>query len=264
MENLRDQFVYGLHDKELQRRLLSEDSLTFDNALKVAESYDVAQRDATGIRSESNDYQVNNLRLPSNKKYTFKNKNSPKHLSKPLKNSVNKNDNSGKETNQKFKLVCFRCGGPHLANFEKCPGKNQQYNVCKKRGHLAKMCRFKKNEGRNNFFSSNVVFTVNECNKTNEDYNSGLIYKTGIVNETIINFLIDCGSQVSTLTYRTFSKIKNVDLKPTNIGLEIFTKQVIEVVGCCYLTVELEEVEKLQKFIVVAAGRDALGTEYIN
>ena len=82
------------------------------------------------------------------------------------------------------------------------------------------MCRFKKNEGRNNFFSSNAVFTVNECNKTNENYNSSLIYKTGIVNETRINFLIDCGSKVSTLTYRTFSKIKNVDLKPTNIGLE--------------------------------------------
>ena len=126
------------------------------------------------------------------------------------------------------------------------------------------MCRFKKNEGRNNFCTSNAVYTVNECNKTNEDDNSSLIYKTGIVNETIINFLIDCGSKVSTLTYRTFSKIKNVDLKPTNIGLKIFTKQVIEVVGCCYLTVELEEVEKLQRFIVVAAGRDALGIEYIS
>src|SRR5258705_8468174 len=53
-DRLRDQFVAGISDDNLQRRLLEEqDNLSFDTALKIAVTFETAKRDASKLRMES-------------------------------------------------------------------------------------------------------------------------------------------------------------------------------------------------------------------
>lgn len=42
---LRDRLVCGINDDRIQRRLLSDDGLTFDKALKFAQAMEAANRD---------------------------------------------------------------------------------------------------------------------------------------------------------------------------------------------------------------------------
>ena len=46
---LRDRLVCGYNDHCLQCKLLSEDNLTFDTALKIAKAIETAEQDSQGM-----------------------------------------------------------------------------------------------------------------------------------------------------------------------------------------------------------------------
>ena len=46
-ENLRDRFVCGLEDDIIQRRLLSEDNLSYEKAVKIANAMELANAGST-------------------------------------------------------------------------------------------------------------------------------------------------------------------------------------------------------------------------
>ena len=52
-EALRDRLVCGLLDKNIQKRLLSEDNLTIDKAIKLALSMEAASQNAEVLKTNS-------------------------------------------------------------------------------------------------------------------------------------------------------------------------------------------------------------------
>ena len=50
---LRDRLVCGCSDHTLQYKLLAEENLTFDKALKIAKAVETAERDSRGMQDSS-------------------------------------------------------------------------------------------------------------------------------------------------------------------------------------------------------------------
>ena len=109
---LRDRLVCGIENGPIQRRLLAEPSLTLDKAIKIALAMESADRNA-------------------------------KDLQKPLAVHVLKNQSPSRVPGRSSQTdECYRCGGAHLAT--DCHFKDSECRWCKKKGHIAHVCRSKK------------------------------------------------------------------------------------------------------------------------
>ena len=128
---LRDQFVGGLKSQATKKKLLSEDR-TFEQALKVAQADELAEKECKQLQFNSN------LRGKVQAVHSVPKKSSLAHpVNKQLVAITVK-------TQAKF---CFRCGSSqYLA--DKCSHSISVCNdFCKKNGHIAKVCFKKKKEG---------------------------------------------------------------------------------------------------------------------
>lgn len=113
-EMLRDRIVCSINDDRIQRRLLAETNLTFDNALKIALSVEAANKN------------IQDLQKPSSAG-CYKVKSSPT----PMHSKKDYHPNSGQ---------CYRCKGTnHTAS--SCRYKSEKCHNCGKIGHIARACR---------------------------------------------------------------------------------------------------------------------------
>lgn len=108
---LRDCFVCGLRNKQTQKRLLAEKTLTWKTAVEIALAMEVADKQANNFRNPPGDTSVNYVKQP--------------HLQKATKQ----------------RKPCFRCGGDHIP--QKCPFKHEDCQSCNSKGHIAKVCKKK-------------------------------------------------------------------------------------------------------------------------
>ncbi len=149
---LRDKFVTGLRDDSTQRVLLTMKNLTYPIAYETAISRETAAKDvkAFSFSNYSKDYAINqNLVAKKNFNLKFSQK-------KTSSASNNSNQYTKYDKNQQGKPSnpCYGCGGMHFK--VNCKHKNTQCNICKKVGHLAKMC-FQKNTSKANSFYSGTT-----------------------------------------------------------------------------------------------------------
>ena len=109
---LRDWLVCGINQEQLQRRLLAEPNLRFSKAMEIAQTFETAVQDARHFQE------------------------GPKQPQPLLVNALQKGATA---TTLTTKTQCHRCGGSHKAS--SCTFKDSTCHYCKKKGHLAKMCR---------------------------------------------------------------------------------------------------------------------------
>ena len=106
----------GLRDAQIQTKLigLTDNTLTFDKAVDMAQIMEKAQIDSISIQE--------------------------KIKSEGTSVSIHKLDKNGFTRNQNNKeFLCFRCGLLHK-NISDCQHKNSVCNYCTKVGHLSKVC----------------------------------------------------------------------------------------------------------------------------
>jgi len=120
-EMLRDRLVCGVNHSGIQRKLLSEGELTYASALKLAQTIEAAEKDAKKLGD-------------SNKQFA-----SP--VPSGIINHTKTTSPSSLPTGSGFTPTCYRCGGPHLA--PRCRHKDTECRYCKKKGHLARVCKAK-------------------------------------------------------------------------------------------------------------------------
>ncbi|XP_069140968.1 uncharacterized protein [Argopecten irradians] len=122
-ETLRDRLVCGLRNDNIQKKLLSEDNLTYKNALDIAIAMETASRDAVELQREKSGNMVNKI-----------NKVNPK------KKMKKKTQQSGLKNEKKSQKPCFRCNGKNHSA-EECFYKDYSCNACKEKGHIQRACR---------------------------------------------------------------------------------------------------------------------------
>ena len=105
-EMLCNRLVCGINDGKIQCRLLSEKELTLKRTWEII------------VGMESAEKYAGDLQQPGTVQ--------PVHT---VKSQPNKSE------------LCYRCGGMHKATV--CPFKDAECHVCRKKGHIAKVCRSK-------------------------------------------------------------------------------------------------------------------------
>ncbi|CAL1608164.1 unnamed protein product [Knipowitschia caucasica] len=117
-EMLRDRLVCGNAEDRIQRRLLAEPELTFEEALKIAQAIETANRDVRDLQPT--------LDSAAGKDAT------------PM--TVHKVGTENKRQSKRgVPSDCYRCGGDHFAR--DCRFINEKWHGCGKKGHVKKMCR---------------------------------------------------------------------------------------------------------------------------
>ena len=113
---LRDRLVCGCRDKRLQYKLLADKALTYETAIQIAQSSEMAEKGAKALAGGA-----------THKLYAGK-----QHRPQPPELPSNAQPPS---------LPCYRCGAAHVQ--ATCRFKTASCHYCQKQGHLASVCRKK-------------------------------------------------------------------------------------------------------------------------
>lgn len=114
---LRDRLVCGIRDKKVQRRFLQESKLTYKEAFDMALAAETADKDAKRLQAGYGEEKP-----PVEVEVHQVSKNAPRGESQAN--------------------TCYRCGGKHQQ--QQCKFTDYTCHFCKKKGHLASVCRNKK------------------------------------------------------------------------------------------------------------------------
>ena len=112
---LRDHLVCGIRDASIQRRLLAEPGLTFKKAMEIAQTAEMAARNAKQLQNT----------LPSGTAGNSVQAVTAKQHRRP-------------PTTEPNLQTCSRCGNHHSPT--DCRFKTAICNFCHKKGHIAKKC----------------------------------------------------------------------------------------------------------------------------
>lgn len=135
---LRDRVVCGIRDKSVQRRLLWETELTFDKALEIALAAETADKDSKRLTDCDQDStpgqtQIRGKITGTDTTPVYKLNSGEKRYPPARPGDANKSSAREQE--------CYRCGGRHHPS--RCTFLEYKCHFCKRKGHLAKMCRKK-------------------------------------------------------------------------------------------------------------------------
>ena len=160
---------------------------------------------------------------------------------KPTK-SRNSQQHSGQQTD------CYRCAGKHQPS--KCRFKEYKCHFCKKIGHLASVCRKKKQTttGSPKNEQANHIEQTTDSSEDDVEYtlyhiNSGS--NQPLVVDVKLNGIahpmeVDTGASVSLMSEESFQTMKEsgLILNTTKVKLSTYTGEVIAVAGTANVTME--------------------------
>ena len=152
----QDFFILGLSDESTVQTLLTTSDLTFNKAVDIAVTRQMAHADARTFHKADHDvYTVSsNSRKDDSKNYSSNSKHS------------NATDNKSKPSSS-----CSGCGSFHWK--KDCPFKDAECFSCGRKGHLKKYCRNKpkgKSTSKNNTKGVHKVSSVSKASKSYSSY----------------------------------------------------------------------------------------------
>jgi hypothetical protein len=129
-ELIRDRIVVGIRNASLSQKLMQDEKLTLDKAVKETKSSEVVKHHHNILHGDGGDGKINRLRKS-------KGRNKPKSPENSKGEQTLKPSGTGKSQ-------CYRCGKSPVHKREACPAINATCLKCKKQGHFAAVCRSKK------------------------------------------------------------------------------------------------------------------------
>ena len=239
---IRDRLVCGINNSRIQTRLLQEqDRLTYELAIKTAQTMELASQNAQDLSKQLSSAPVNQMKHQ-------------REQHKPQKD-----------------IECYRCGGSHYATH--CRFKDVDCRRCGKKGHLAKVCHSSKKEDHNNQTHQNprsvnktlfkTLFkynahsldhkpnphhsaTVPEEDSQSTDYplftlpgNVQPIVLTMEVNGSDLSMELDTGASLSLISEQTYTNMSHAlpPLTQSNVVLSTYTGEKIRPIGTVDVTV---------------------------
>ena len=264
---LRDRLVCGTNNKGLQRRLLLEPGLTFDKAIEMALAAEAADKESRRLTGATTD-----------KDHPTADQAPPAPQTAVHRVGQHKQDGPRQQSKQQgssysAKLQCYRCGGKHHPS--SCPCKEFVCHFCKKKGHLAKMCR-KKNRSKAEQTNTVTEEETQTSGDQDQEYTMFHVrsgpskpYKAVVkANGNSISMEIDTGASVSVVGEDTFETIRKgestVELQKTSVRLQTYTGEAITVLGSALVPVEHNGQTLTLPLIVTAGnGPSLLGRDWL-
>ena len=244
---LRDRLVCGIADERWQRRLLSEEDLTFKNALKISQALEAAERQVKDLLGPA---QVHQVRRTMDRR--------------PARSSS--------------EVPCYRCGGPHPS--PTCRFKDAECRYCHKIGHLAKVCRtkkaFHKQDKHRTSSRGTHQITEGEDNECATEYTMYNCHANGTtpllvkvtVNDIELQMEVDTGATLSVISEHTYRKLwSDTDAPPlqhSTAKLKTYTGEKISVKGSIEVDVTYQEQKaRLSLIVVQGDGPSLLGRDWL-
>jgi len=236
-EALRDRLVCGIRNTGIQKRLLSEAELSLKKAIELSQAFEAAEKNAKDMQAPQTEGAIQQM---------------------------NKTDFT------KPKKPCYRCGrGVHKPS--ECCYKDFVCNYCKKKGHLAKVCRSKKTEkadakfmGANSDSEPVELKTESAIHCVTQSAIRPLVVQLEI-NGMQVPFEVDTGAAVSLISLDTKQKFFNtVQLEDTSVSLHTYTSESMQVLGTMEVQVKYGQYAGNHKlFVIKGAGSSLMGRDWL-
>ncbi|CAI5661061.1 unnamed protein product [Oreochromis niloticus] len=264
---LRDRLVCGISDDRIQRRLLAEDSLTFEKALKFAQAMEAANRDIVDLKCMTEQ----------------------SRFAKGL-GAVNKMEDGG-STSQQVIRKCYRCGGlNHVA--KDCRFVSEKCHNCGKVGHIKRVCRMKMEQKGGRGRQGKQAHFLEEENVESEEEGAEMhhikassvtmynvheeisipreepIRQKLKVNGQNVTFEVDTGCGYTIMSKESFKKLFEGSNAPKvskcGIKLRTYGGHKVPVWGAAQVQVEFRDSKKkLDVVVVEGAGTSLMGRGWI-
>lgn len=250
---LRDQLVWGVLDVNIKRKLLSTGgNMTFQECVELACSMEAASQSAAKLA----EHNVSHSASTSTELFSVSN------------------------NQRQPRVKCWCCGDVGHVK-PSCKFLKSTCSVCKKKGHLSKVCRSKSHDAKQvNQMTEEMedlhldsMFTLEpeidmynikpNANETTVKFIKPLVIKLR-VNKLPIDFQIDTGSAITAMGWdlaKNLLKVKEADLAPCNIRLRVYNNEIITPMGC--ISVEVNESLNLTLYIFVNAGPPIVGRDWL-
>ena len=242
---LRDRLVCGINHEQLQRRLLAEPNLRFAKAMEIAQTFESAMQDARRFQEGAKEplpIQVHAVQM----KRTAA-------TSPPSKNQ------------------CYRCGGNHKAS--SCTYKESTCHHCKKKGHLAKMCRSRQDasSSKGTFKGMHqVMLDDDETEDVYKMYNlpgpqtNPIQVMVSIEGQDVL-MEVDTGASLSVVSEMTYKSMSSAPpLQSTRAKLCTYTGESLGVLGSISVSVCHNQQQKQLSLLVVSGdGPSLLGRDWL-
>ena len=254
---IRDRLICGVGDEHWQRRLLSEATLTYDTALKLALALEAAEQQVKDMQSL---------------------KAAPVH-------HVSKTWGGGggrvaipvslAEPESEMFLLPVTVAEVHKPS--DCRFKNADCNYCKKKGHIAKVCRSKardlqrkdhREQGSHRKRRTHQVTTGEEDSDAAEYTNNHTSERTKPllvdvkINDANTRMEVDTGATLSIISQDTYRSLWSSDcvppLRPSSAKLKTYTGEVIAVEGTINVNVVYKDQTAKVNLLVVAGNGPSL------
>ena len=246
---IQDRIICGMQDSHVRERLLRQVDLTLDKTLSICRAAEQTRKQVQEMGNSDEKIAVDFMKNSGAKSKIQKNK--PKQSFTGQKKPLSQNQKQ--KSSQQSKNPCSRCGNFHGQG--QCPAVGQLCRKCGKRNHFSKCCKTptsKVNELREN---ENTQFVVDSIENESERE-----WKVQIeVNQTQVQFKIDTGAQISTLSETEFQKLKpKPKLHPVKTNLRGYSGNPIPSKGKCYTEVKYKGITHNMAFFVVPGNRQSL------
>ncbi|XP_068205689.1 uncharacterized protein [Palaemon carinicauda] len=240
-KQLRDQVVLGCTEDKLRQKLFEVEDLTLEKTLDLCVAFQASKRQMDVIKStprQTND-SVAKVREESRREKTTDRRHNADHDGRPKHENNEGRPKSSKPSVPTSKLhPCKFCGEKHEWRKEKCPAHGKKCIKCGNYNHYAVKCKSRKI----NYVSGNYNdFDVNSSDESECEYllrvcskKDKLIEADFEVNGKVIKFQVDCGASVNVIPQYL---IPNVNLKPCDTTLEVWTLDTVRPKGKCRLVI---------------------------
>ena len=252
-ETLRDRFVCGLRHEAIQRRLLSESTLTYAKAIEIARGMESADKDAK----------------------TFK-------MSDPIIKKLSTRPQKFTET----RTNCYRCGRANHTPAN-CKFKDSRCLKCKKLGHIAPACQStrpmqqkqtgtRQRKHRTQYVQDEVQpsdLPSSEADSSDGDFKLHKIGRQSSepimvplwLNDHKLDMEVDTGAAFSVISETTRQQIfPSETLHPSDLVLKTYTNEPMKVKGTLNMRVKYgDQKEKLVLVVVEGNGPSLLGRNWL-
>ena len=212
---LRDRFVCGIKNENIQKKLLSVSDLTLQKAIEISSAMETAAKDAIELQHQ--------------------------HRRDPV-HKVSKNKDSSSKTSKLEKRACFRCDRKNHTP-EECFFKDERRRFCSTTGHIERACLKKKAQMKKQSKKKpKNVKTVEEELLTvsiNTVKSADIISITPKIEGKYLKMELDTRSAISVIPIKMYRQLfSHRPLSATNTTLRTYSGQIIKPAGIIHVNVK--------------------------